>query len=70
MAFHRRDNEMLRVGDKVLVKDGDVIFEGEIMRVSAHEDIWYLVDPTIGFIKKAGGSSWYIEDKISLIKKA
>lgn len=58
---------MLRVGDKVLVRDGDVIFEGEIMRVSAHEDTWYYIEPIIGFIKIAGGTSWYVEDKVSLI---
>lgn len=58
---------MLRVGDKVLVKDGDVIFEGEIRRVSAHEDVWYFVEPQIGFIKKAGGSHWYSEEKVSLL---
>ena len=60
---------MLRVGDKVLVKDGDVIFEGEIIRVSAHEDVWYYVDPLIGYIKKAGERHWYNEEKVSLIKK-
>ena len=58
---------MLKVGDKVLVRDGDFIFEGEIMRVSAHEDVWYLIEPTIGYIKKAGATSWHEENKVSLI---
>tara|TARA_Y100001938_G_C8067542_1_gene421143 strand:+ start:747 stop:932 length:186 start_codon:yes stop_codon:yes gene_type:complete len=58
---------MLRVGDKVLVRDGELLFEGEIMRVSAYEDTWYYIEPTIGFIKMAGGTSWYAEDKVSLI---
>jgi hypothetical protein len=66
--FHRRVRYMLSIGDKVLVKDGELLFEGEVRGVSAHEDIWYYVEPTIGFIKMAGGNSWYVEDKVSLIK--
>jgi hypothetical protein len=58
---------MLEKGDKVLVRDGELIFEGEIMGVSAHEDTWYHVEPGIGFIKTAGGTQWYHEDKVSLI---
>ena len=59
---------MLRVGAKVMVRDGELIFEGEILRVSAHEDVWYYIDPTIGFIKKAGGTQWYHESKVSPLK--
>jgi hypothetical protein len=61
---------MLSVGDKVLVKDEEVIFEGEIRGVSAYEDTWYYIEPIIGYIKKAGGNSWYAEHKVSLIKDA
>ena len=61
---------MLRVGDKVLVRDNKVIFEGEIMRVSAYEDTWYYIEPGIGYIKTAGGTSWYSENKVSLIQSA